>query len=189
MKNIRLNLRSLIYSSLLFAAAGFSLSSCHFQSIHAKNAPISSKQTVGWVEETRLLGIDSKTDAKLDTGAKTTSIHAEILELPEDTSEAGGMLRFRFIDGYNLETVYERPILEWVKIKDGEGSFFRRPVVKMQLCIGNQWVEEEVNLADRSQFNYSILIGRNMLKRRGVTVDPSQTKVTSASCSESGENQ
>ncbi|NBD31509.1 MAG: hypothetical protein GVY17_00675 [Cyanobacteria bacterium] len=175
-----------IHFSILLTATGISLGGCNFASIQARNSPVPQKKTVGWVENTRLLGTNSEIEAKLDTGAKTTSINAEILDLPEDTSEAGGMVRFRFIDGDDPKTVYERPILEWVRIKDGEGGFFRRPVIKMQVCIGNQWVEEEVNLADRSQFNYSVLIGRNMLKKTNVVVDSSQTKTTTPKCSESG---
>lgn len=187
-QKFRPQILSFINFGLLLTATGISLSSCHLASIQASDSPISQKQTVGWVENTHLLGVDSNIEAKFDTGANTTSINAEIINLPDDTSEAGGMIRFRFLGGDDQKTVYERPILEWVRIKDGEGGFFRRPVVKMRICIGNQWVEEEVNLADRSQFNYSVLIGRNMLRKRNLIVDASQTKVTTPNCSQSGVN-
>nr|WP_232224186.1 RimK/LysX family protein [Mastigocladopsis repens] len=35
----------------------------------------------------------------------------------------------------------------------------------MKFCIAGRWIEEEVNLAERDNFNYPVLIGRNMLKR------------------------
>jgi hypothetical protein len=64
-------------------------------------------------------------------------------------------------------------VLEWVEIK-GKGTkrTIRRPVVAMQLCIGERWVDARVNLADRSGFLYPLLIGRNTLIAGGFVVDP-----------------
>ncbi|MEO1093832.1 MAG: RimK/LysX family protein [Cyanobacteria bacterium J06638_28] len=166
---------------------GFGLSSCQLAQLQASDGTPESKQTVGWIEAGQMADADSPTEFKLDTGAKTTSINAEILDAPEAGSEAGGMIKFRFVDTNGDSQVFERPVVEWVRIKDGEGGFFRRPVVTMQLCVAGQWIEEKVNLADRTQFDYAVLIGRNMLQAGGWVVDSSVKNVTSANCPERSE--
>ncbi|NEP18370.1 MAG: hypothetical protein F6J97_15940 [Leptolyngbya sp. SIO4C1] len=138
---------------------------------------------VGWVETVRLPGIDAAIAAKMDTGATTASINADILQQPDSETESGGMIRFKFKDDDGHEAIYERPIVRWVKIKDGDGGFFRRPVVQMRFCVAGQWLEAEVNLADREQFNYAILVGRNMLKQGGLTVSSAETYLTAPRCS------
>ncbi|MEM6427546.1 MAG: RimK/LysX family protein [Cyanobacteria bacterium P01_D01_bin.128] len=162
------------------------ISGCSGSSLGSDEAPLASgaiaPKQVGWIEPGQLAGIDQEVDVKLDTGAKTTSINAEILEQPENPEDAGGMITFRFEDQSGQSRVYERPVLEWVRIKDGDGGFFRRPVVTMQLCIAGRWIEEEVNLADRSQFNYSVLVGRNALEAGNLIVDSAETKTTEANC-------
>lgn len=173
---------------LTVLAVGLSLSSCNLTSTQANDRPI-QKQTVGWIEEARILGVGSDTEVKLDTGATTTSINAEILEKPEGGYEAGGMVKFRFLDTDGDNKIYELPVARWVRIKDGKGGYFRRPVVRMQICVAGQWIEEEVNLADREQFDYSVLIGRNMLEKGGLVVDSAATRTTKPNCPEREEVQ
>ncbi len=163
--------------SLLFT------SGCSPQETKASNQSFQEVKTVGWIENTQILGVEAQTQVKLDTGAKTTSINAEILDKPENESESGGMIKFRFVDG-ETSSVFERPVVRWVKIKDGDGGFFRRPVVKMKFCIAGRWVEEEVNLADRKQFTYPVLIGRNMLEKGGLVIDSAATFTAEPKCSQ-----
>ncbi|RUR72363.1 ATP-dependent zinc protease [Chlorogloeopsis fritschii PCC 9212] len=159
-----------------------SLPGCVSQKTQASNRVAKNAQTVGWVEKARIPGVGKEVKVKLDTGATTTSINAEILEKPEEDSEAGGMIKFRFIDKEGNDVVFERPIVRWVEIKSREGANLRRPVVRMKFCVANRWIEEEVNLADRDDFNYPVLIGRNMLKQAKLVVDSSQTFTTDPSC-------
>lgn len=163
----------------LLAGAGCSLQKS--QAIDTTNQPT---QTVGWVENAKIPGIDQEIKAKLDTGATTASINAEILEKPDKETESGGMIKFRFLDGEGNKEVFERPIVRWVEIKSREGSDIRRPVVQMKFCVAGRWIEEEVNLADRDDFNYPILIGRNMLKQGNLVVDSTQTFTAEPECPE-----
>lgn len=169
----------------LFAVMVISLLSgagCSLQQTQAVSLSEQETQIVGWVEKGKISGIEKDIKIKLDTGAKTTSINAEILEKPDKESESGGMVKFRFLDGEGNKEVFERPIVRWVSIKSREGADIRRPVVRMKLCVAGQWIEEEVNLADRDDFNYPILIGRNMLKQGKLAVDSSQTFTTNSPC-------
>ena len=65
--------------------------------------------------------------------------------------------------------------MRWVKIESRTKDYIRRPVVRMKLCIAGRWIEEEVNLSDRDEFNYSVLIGRNMLKKAKLAIDSAKT--------------
>ncbi|MBW4670148.1 MAG: RimK/LysX family protein [Cyanomargarita calcarea GSE-NOS-MK-12-04C] len=171
------NILILIFISLLSATG------CSLQKTQAVNSSEQQTQTVGWIEKAKIPGVEKEIKAKLDTGATTTSINAKILEKPDKESESGGMIKFQFNDGKKNTEVFERPIVRWVRIKSREGKDIRRPVVRMKLCVAGRWIEEEVNLADREDFNYSVLIGRNMLKQGKLAVDSSVTFTTEPSCS------
>jgi hypothetical protein len=168
----------IVLSITLFSGAG-----CSLQKTQAVDLSQSQTHTVGWVENARIPGVKEEIKAKLDTGATTTSINAEILEQPDEETESGGMIKFRFLDGNGNKEIFERPIVRWVRIKSREGADIRRPVVRMKLCVANQWIEEEVNLADRDDFNYPILVGRNMLKQGKLVVDSGKTFVSEPNCS------
>ena len=169
----------IVLSITLLSGAG-----CSLQETQAVDLPKSKTQTVGWVEKAKIPGVEEEIKAKLDTGATTTSINAEILEQPDEETESGGMIKFRFLDGNGNKEVFERPVVRWVRIKSREGSDIRRPVVRMKLCGAGQWIEEEVNLADRDDFNYPILVGRNMLKQGGLVVSSSETFMSEPTCSD-----
>jgi len=42
----------------------------------------------------------------------------------------------------------------------------------MQLCIGGELREAEVNLTDRSHFSYPLLIGAETIRDLGAAIDP-----------------
>ena len=155
---------------------------CGIQGTQAVDLSEQQTQTVGWIEKARIAGVEKEIKAKLDTGATTTSINAEILEKPDDESESGGMIKFRFKNGEGISEVFELPIVRWVRIESRKADYIRRPVVRMKLCVAGQWIEEEVNLADRDDFNYPVLIGRNMLKKGKFAVDSSKTFTADSSC-------
>lgn len=165
-----------IFISLLSGAG------CTLQKTKATDSASQETQTVGWVEMGKIPGVEEDVKVKLDTGATTTSINAEILEQPDEKTESGGMIKFRFKDGDKVKQTFELPIVRWVRIESRQSDYIRRPVVRMKICVAGQWIEEEVNLAERDDFNYPVLIGRNMLKKGKLVVDSSQTFTKNPSC-------
>ena len=153
-------------------------SGCSIQQTQGVSLNQVDSKTVGWIENGKISGIDEDIKFKLDTGAKTTSINAEILEKPDNESESGGMIKFRYTNTDGVSKVFERPVERWVEIK-GEG---RRPVVKMEFCVASRLIEEEANLADRDDFNYSVLIGRNMLKKGKLAVSSAESFTAKPNC-------
>ena len=51
----------------------------------------------------------------------------------------------------------------------------------MAICLGSHYMETDVNLVDRSNFDYQMLIGRNFLAGN-VLIDPASTYVAEPAC-------
>jgi len=116
----------------------------------------------GWVEKAVVFPQKIVIHAKLDTGAKTSSIDAQN---PEYITRDGENWVRISITNREIETVIiEAPIVRHSKIKRHFGESQRRPVILLDLCIGNVRKKEEVNLVDRTGMNYQLLVGRNFLK-------------------------
>ncbi|MEM7761713.1 MAG: RimK/LysX family protein [Cyanobacteria bacterium P01_A01_bin.40] len=149
-------------------------SGCTAKKSQASDSAAATK-VVGWIENGKITGIEENIKFKLDTGATTSSINAEILEQPDQKTESGGMIKFRYQDEAGISKVYELPVKRWVKIESRTKDYIRRPVVRMKMCVAGRWIEEEVNLSDRDEFNYSVLVGRNMLKKGKLAIDSAKT--------------
>lgn len=144
--------------------------------VGASHADDDTRQTVtrGWLEFVWIPAVDLKLDAKLDTGAKTSSIHAEILDVPDRKDFKAGegqTVTFRLINEYDETRQMTAPITRWAAIKKKSGGALYRPVVEMTFCLAGVLVDGEVTLANRGHFNYETLIGRNMLKKANLIVD------------------
>ncbi|MBX9756194.1 MAG: ATP-dependent zinc protease, partial [Pseudomonadaceae bacterium] len=108
--------------------------------------------------------------AKMDTGAYTASLSARDIELFKRDGEE--WVRFRLAAKGVDDTLYEHLVARISKIKnraeesDDEDAvaISKRPVIDLQLCLGDQLRTVEVNLVDRSGFNYPLLIGAKALR-------------------------
>ena len=155
-------------------------------------APAKPK-TVGWVENVRIQDVDLILRAKLDTGAKTSSLDARVLDTKENADPEIGFTEdtvvFSVMDEATKKArVFERDVLRYVRIKLKGDGYIRRPVVKMTFCIGGRLTEEEVNLAERDNFIYPVLIGRNMMQHANLTINPSRTYMTRPTCKKASES-
>ncbi|KEO90913.1 ribosomal protein S6 modification protein [Erythrobacter longus] len=123
-------------------------------------------EIVGWRELVGLpaLGL-SRIPAKIDTGARTTSLHAEVLE--EFEREDGKYLRFAVDwEGERHEGIAIHVDVRGITSSNGETQ--KRYVIKTPLKIGNHEFKAEISLADRSDMKFPMLIGRTALRRRFV---------------------
>lgn len=154
-------------------------------------APVTEKQQVimGWIEHVDVPELTGALKAKLDTGATTSSIRAEVLKViePEEGDEDKknkGSVVFKLTDSDGKVTTMQRKLVRWVRIKKKEGDHQRRPVVEMAFCVAGRLIREEVNLAPREDFIYPILIGRNMLNQGRIIVDSSRSFTAKAHCTD-----
>ena len=142
---------------------------------------------VGGVENVRIVELDTVISAKLDTGAKTSSINARIIEQTDEYVVFAIISKDKETDNAKLKKKIERIVR--IKKKnsnddaDNDNSeTIRRPVVLMKFCIAGQLIEGEVNLANRSNLNHDLLIGRNMLEKGQLVVDVSKAFTTNPNC-------
>ncbi len=126
------------------------------------------------------LGVDMP--AKLDTGAVSASLSAYDTEFFDRDGEE--WVRFRLGVEEELDLPLELPVDSWVRIRrraedrdEDDKGYSRRPIVKLTLCIGHRMDEVRVNLTDRRDFSYPLLVGADALRTMNVLLDPREDKV------------
>ena len=68
-----------------------------------------------------------------------------------------------------------------MRIKNSDGNHDRRSVVELEICFDGRKHVTEFTLADRSEYIYSVLLGREFMQGIAV-VDPESTFLTQAVC-------
>lgn len=136
---------------------------------------------VGWIEKVEIAGAGIILHAKLDTGADHSSLHAKSIEQFEKKKQT--WVRFEVRNRYGETKVIEARTHRWAKIKRIMGKSQERIVVRLGLCLGHQFMEVDVNLVDRSNLSFPMLVGRGFLAGN-VIVDSSKSYTSEPSCSE-----
>ncbi len=141
------------------------------------------KVIAGWVEKISLVEQPLVLKAKLDTGAKTSSIHA--INIEPFMREGERWVKFDLLlddlDDKQHTLHMERPRVRRVRIKDHDGVDDRRAVIELEICFDGRKHVTEFTLADRSEYIYDVLLGREFLQGI-VVVDPDSTFLTQAHC-------
>lgn len=121
---------------------------------------------VGWRERVSLPGLAlSDIPAKIDTGARTSSLHAEVL----DQFERDGERFVRFcVDWEGVRHECEAIHVDIRGITSSNGETQNRYVIKTPMRIGDTEFRAEISLADRSDMQFPMLIGRTALRRHFV---------------------
>ncbi|KPL67840.1 hypothetical protein SZ64_06765 [Erythrobacter sp. SG61-1L] len=135
---------------------------------------MTSIPVLGWREAVGLpeFGL-SGIQAKIDTGARTSALHATHVELIE--RDGVQHVRFRIDLGHGHETaVCEASHVSRRKITSSNGLSEERIVVTTRLSLGGELFDAEFSLTDRSDMIHPVLIGRTALRKRFL-VDPSRT--------------
>ena len=131
-------------------------------------APEKPIKILGWKEWAWIIQPELVLRAKLDTGARTSSVHATNIE----QIEIDGKKWIKFtISNPNDEKMmrlrHKAPLVRISKIKNDSGGPDERYVVTLLFQIGNQMLEGEFNLNNREKMTCALLIGRNILKQLG----------------------
>jgi hypothetical protein len=105
--------------------------------------------------------------AKIDTGAKSSSIHATHIEYFAKGDRQ--MVRFQIHPHqrniHDTITV-EAPLIEHRKVTSSNGHPQNRPVIATHIQLGAHYWQIELNLTNRSLMGYRMLLGRQALRRR-----------------------
>lgn len=133
----------------------------------------------GWIETVVIDGLP--VEAKLDTGAKTSSIGATSMTF--FNRHGVGWVRFGLAmrRAQNPSRTIEAPVVRTVRVRRAGAPTERRPVIALPLCLVGSRIMTEFTLTDRSKLDYVALVGRSALEGR-VLVDPSRTHLAPANC-------
>ncbi|MBS1674211.1 MAG: ATP-dependent zinc protease [Actinobacteria bacterium] len=137
--------------------------------------PTHSSTLIGWREWVSLPDVDIPwIKAKIDTGARSSSLHAQhIREFERDGSP---WVRFdvRPWQGAHELVAVELPVFDRRDVRSSSGHAQSRLVVLVDLVLVGRRVTAEVTLSNRSEMGFRMLIGREAL-RQGFTVDPARS--------------
>lgn len=120
------------------------------------------KQVIGWIESVALTSASVVMEAKVDTGADFSSVHAEEIRYFEQ--EGRQWVGFSLTGSDGGRHYVQRPVERIARIKKKTGGYQERPVVVMEVCVGDRKSTTQVNLAQRGHFDYPLLLGRSFLQ-------------------------
>ncbi len=130
---------------------------------------------VGWREWLQLpeLGIEC-IKAKIDTGARTSALHAFELE----RIEIEGRPWVRFLAHplqRDIETTVEVtvPLIGERRVKPSTGQASLRPVISTRVVLGKRSWPIDITLVNRDVMGFRMLLGRRAIRRR-LLVDPAR---------------
>ena len=127
-----------------------------------------AKITVGWREKIELLDFDNSiVKAKMDTGARTSSLHATHISEKEELEKKYVTFRLKTIINDSVKyKFFKCELKEWRIVKNSGGDEEYRPVINIRIKIGAKKMKIEVTLTQRSRMSYDMLIGRTALKKK-----------------------
>ncbi len=133
--------------------------------------------TVGWKEEAKLseLNIDP-IKVKVDTGAKTSSLHAFDIQSFEEDGVSYVRFKTAPYKRHPKQTVEcQCVIVDYRKITSSNGQTQLRYVIRTPITIGNQTWDIDITLADRKKMRYKMLLGREAMKN--IIVSPHESYI------------
>ncbi len=135
-----------------------------------------SPRVIGWREWLAFpdLGIEY-IKAKIDTGARTSALHAFDLERLEIDGRPWVRFRVHPIQGDSQTTVEVTAALAGERrVKPSNGQSALRPVIRTPVILGRHHWPIEMTLVNRDVMGFRMLLGRRAIRHRFV-VDPSRS--------------
>ena len=139
------------------------------------------KRIIGRIERVDLprfglLGLE----AKVDTGARTSSIHCTDVVVEAEGEDGMRDISFTLLDpehpDYNGRRFRARRVDTKV-VRSSNGEVQERHVIAVDVHIAGRTIRTKFNLADREAMNYPVLLGRRLL-RGNFLVDVSKRAAT-----------
>ncbi len=130
---------------------------------------------IGWRECIGLpeLGI-RELPAKIDTGARTSALHAEDMRV--FSRKGVSWVRFRVPRAGMAEGDHcAARLIDERRIKNTSGLGETRLVVRTLLVLGSRNWHIDVSLADRENMGFDLILGRTAIRGHGLVVNPGRS--------------
>lgn len=134
------------------------------------------RPAIGWREWVALpdLGVP-RIKVKVDTGARTSALHAFDVERFERDGEPWVRFLIHPVQRQTRTTVaVECPLVDERLVRSSDGRRTRRPVIRTRICLGGECWPIEITLVRRDLMGFRMLLGRQALRGRFV-VDPGRS--------------
>ena len=133
---------------------------------------MNEKKIIGRQEHICILDLELyDLDAKVDTGADSSSLHCDDIIIDEN-----GFVTFTLLDDVHASyhgKKFTMPIYKIRKIKSSNGTVQKRAFIQVTVDFFGKNYKTVVSLANRSEMKYPMLIGRRFLSNKFL-VDVSQ---------------
>ncbi len=150
-------------------------------------------ETLGYVEWVVMQDTSLRLKARLDTGAKTSSLHAVNVEPFE--KDGAEWVSFQIplgdhedqptegeLDHEDVILEFERPVERTVLIKRKGAPSQKRYVVMMDFCIAGTTHTTQFSLTDRGKFSYPALLGRRFMRDDNILIDSADAFMAEKEC-------
>ena len=123
---------------------------------------------IGWRERLSLPDLSVRSvKAKIDTGARSSALHAEDIEFFERDGQA--FVRFKVHPSQSSQTKFittEAKLLDIRPVKSSSGQSESRPVIETTVSTKYQQWPVELTLTNRDLMGFRMLLGRQAIRRR-----------------------
>lgn len=141
---------------------------------------LSGKRVIGSIEKVKFIGKDGKeieVEAKIDTGADSTSIDTELAKqlgfegvlkffetIPKPTISNRGAMK-SVSDEYDSRYKDSHPDLQAISFVYSASGFSMRPKIEVVLLVDGVEIPTRVTVVDRAHLEYAAIIGRSNLRK------------------------
>ncbi|MBI1365136.1 MAG: ATP-dependent zinc protease [Alphaproteobacteria bacterium] len=129
--------------------------------------------TIGWREWAAFPALGAeRIKAKIDSGAKTSAIHAFKVKVVRRADGEWAEFRLHPLQKSKTpEIKCAAPIVDRRRIRSSNGAVEERIIIRTMLRLGAREWPIELSLAKRDEMGFRLLLGRSAIRRRFV-IDP-----------------
>ena len=144
--------------------------------VRSTKKPRIEKPKIGWREWVTFPDFDGvRVKAKIDTGARTSALHASNIEIFVKNGES--LVRFELHPeqrniSYTVQCV--APLVAHRSVKSSSGQTEERHFISTVIRLGGQTWPIELSLTRRDQMGFRMLLGRHALRGRYL-IDPGRS--------------
>ena len=135
-----------------------------------------TKPPVGWREWVVLPELSPiPMKAKIDTGARTSALHAFDLSIESHGGETWAQFEIHPVQrSADRSTRVRYPVAGFRRIRSSTGHTESRPMIRTQVKIGSVAYSIDITLTGRDEMGFRMLLGRQAIRRKFV-VDPGRS--------------